>query len=155
MFVMHRNHRLIKTIFLVLFVLFAYGVEAKNVPAPTTTANYVHALQATNSFLWAWVNRDADAGRRLISRVLLSKLQKEKKEDWFRNYMVGVSNPHHHSFEIGAGKTISSKQISFPVILYEYYTGESKALKYQSKIDIVQDGDSWRVDILPITSGNE
>jgi hypothetical protein len=149
---MHRNNKPIKATVLALFLLFAYGVKAKNLPAPTTPANYVHALQVTNSFLWAWVNRDADAGRRFISRALSSKLQNEKKENWFRDYMVGVSNPHHHSFEISSGKTINSKRISFPVILYEHYTGEPKALKYKSRIEIVNDGDSWRVDILPITS---
>lgn len=143
-----------KAIIFVLFSLAAYGVEAKNLP-PSTPANYVHALQTADSFLWAWVNRDVDAGKRLISRGLSSKLQKENSEEWFRDYMVGVSNPHHHSFEIGPGKTINSKRLSFPVTLYEYYTGEPKAFKYKSRIEVVLDGDGWRVDVLPVISENE
>ena len=149
---MYGNNKPIKAIVLVLFLLFACGVEAKDLPAPATPANYVNALQVTNSFLWAWANRDADAGRRLISRALSSKLQREKNENWFGDYMIGVSNPHHHSFEIGHGKIINSRRLSFPVTLYEHYTGEPKAFKYKSRIEIVQDGDSWCVDILPITS---
>jgi hypothetical protein len=149
---MCRDNEPIKAIVLVLFLLFAYGVEAKDLPVPATPANYVNALQVTNSFLWAWANRDADAGRRLISLALSSKLQREKKENWFGDYMVGVSNPHHHSFEIGTGMTINPRRLSFSVTLYEYYTGDSKAFQYKSKIELVQDGDSWRVDVLPITS---
>ena len=122
---------------------------------PSTSANYVEALQAADSFLWAWVNRDADTGRRLISRGLSSKLQKENNEEWFRNYMIGLSNPHHHSFEIGSGKQINTKRFSFPVTLYEYYTGEPKAFKYKSKIELVLEGDSWRVDVLPLTADNQ
>ena len=76
------------------------------------SASYVQALQAADAFLWAWVNRDADTGRRLISRSLSSKLQKENNEEWFRNYMIGLSNPHHHSFEIGSGKRINTERFS-------------------------------------------
>ena len=94
-----------KAIISALLLLVAFGAEGRSLP-PSTPASYVHALQTADSFLWAWVNRDADAGRRLISRDLSSRLQKKNQEEWFGNYMIGVSNPHHHSFEIGPGKKI-------------------------------------------------
>lgn len=139
-----------KAIISALLLLVAFGAEGRSLP-PSTPASYVHALQTADSFLWAWVNRDADAGRRLISRDLSSRLQKKNQEEWFGNYMIGVSNPHHHSFEIGPGKKIHSKRWSFPVTLYEHYTGEPNAFKYKSKIEVIKEGDSWRVDLLPIT----
>ncbi len=118
-------------------------------------ANYVEALRTANSFLWAWTSRDAETGLKLASLRLLSKIKQRRKEGWFEQYMIGLSNPHHLSFEIGSGKEINPKRFSFPVILYEYYTGEAKAYKYKSKIEIVLEGESWRVDLLPITSDNQ
>jgi hypothetical protein len=150
---MQRNNEIMKQLLIVFLLLLALPVDGK-VSQPSTPANYVEALQIANSFLWAWVNRDLEVGRRLISRDLSSKLQREKKEDWFWDYMVGVSNPHHQSFEIGPGKEINSSRFSFPVTLYEYYTAEPKAFKYRSKIEVIQEGDSWRVDLLPIAAGN-
>ena len=69
--------------------------------------------------------------------------------------MVGLSNPHHQSFEIRHGKAKGSKRMSFPVVLYEHYTGEPEAFGYESSIEIVQDGESWEVDELPRSSDNE
>jgi hypothetical protein len=69
--------------------------------------------------------------------------------------MSGLSNPHHLSFEIGKGKEINSKRYAFPVTLFEYYTGEPKAFQYKSKIEVIKEGDSWRVDVLPTTSDNK
>ena len=113
--VMHKNQESMKAIITILFPLIAFGAEGGTF-TPSTSATYVQALQTADSFLWAWVNRDADAGRQLISRGLSSKLQRENNEEWFRNYMIGLSNPHHHSFEIGSGKQINTKRFSFPVI---------------------------------------
>ena len=150
---MHKNEKPMKAIISIFLLLIAFGAEGGNL-TPSTHATYVQALQTADSFLWAWVNRDADAGRRLISHALSSKLQKDKGQEWFRDYMVGLSNPHHQSFEIASGQEISSNRFSFPVTLYEHYTGESKAFEYKSKIEVVQEGDSWRIDLLPITADN-
>ncbi len=139
---------------MILFFLTPYYAETKTLSS-STPANYALALQATNSFLSAWASRDSEAGARLISHRLSSELQKRKDKDWFENYMVGVSNPHHLSFEIGTGKMINANRLSFPVILYEHYTGERGAFRYKSKIEIFRDGGSWMVDILPVTPNSE
>ncbi len=143
-----------KAIIIILFLLIAFGAEGKAL-TPSTPAAYVQALQTVDSFLWAWVNRDAEAGRRLISHDLSSKLHEGKNEEWFKDYMVGVSNPHHHSFEIGHGKEMNPGRFVFPVTLYEYYTGDPKAFKYKSKIEVIRERDSWRVDVLPVTADNQ
>jgi hypothetical protein len=155
--VMHPRDKRMKTIAAILIafpLLVPWGAEAETL-SPSVPANYVLALQTADSFLWAWVNRDADTGRPLISHHLSSRIQKGNQEEWFRTYMIGLSNPHHHSFEIGPGKKINSKRWSFPVTLYEHYTGEPKAFKYESKIEVIQDGNAWRVDVLPITADAE
>ncbi len=151
---MHKTDKLMKPIIISVLLLVGFGAEGKALP-PSMPASYVQALQTADAFLWAWVNRDADTGRRLISRGLSSKLQKENNEEWFRNYMIGLSNPRHHSFEIGSGKRINTERFSFPVTLYEYYTGEPKAFQYKSKIELAREGDSWRVDVLPDTADNQ
>jgi len=143
-----------KALLIICLLFLALPVGGKEFE-PSTPARYVEALQIVDSFLWAWVNRDADAGLKLISQDLLSKLQYTKTEAWFRQYMVGLSNPHHFSFEIGPGKEINPKRFSFPVTLYEYYTGEPKAFKYKSKIEVIYEGDSWRVDLLPMTAESQ
>jgi hypothetical protein len=139
----------------IIFLLMLALPVGGSVLQPSTPANYVGALQVADSFLWAWVNRDADVGLKLISQNLLSKIQKTKTEEWFRQYMIGLSNPHHFSFEIGPGKEINPKRFVFPVTLYEYYTGEPKAFQYKSKIELLREGDSWRVDVLPLTADNQ
>jgi len=143
-----------KQLLITLLLIAALPVEGK-VFEPSTPARYVEALHVADSFLWAWVNRDAEAGFNLISQNLLSKLKGKKNEEWFKQYMIGLSNPHHLSFEIGPGEQIDLKRFAFPVTLYEHYTGEPKAFKYKSKIEIVQQADSWRVDVLPLTSDNQ
>ena len=152
--VMQRNNKSMKRLSLIFLLLLALPVEGK-VLQSSTSANSVKALKIADSFLWAWVNRDADEGLKLISQGLLSKLRNIKTEEWFRQYMIGLSNPHHLSFEIGPGKEINSKRFVFLVTLYEYYTGEPKAFKYKSKIDLVLEGDSWRIDVLPLTADNQ
>jgi hypothetical protein len=151
---MHKNNDMIKAIFIIILLLVVPSAEG-TVTEPTAPASYAQALETANAFLWAWSNRDADSGTKLISQKLLAKLKKENREDWFRQYMTGLSNPHHLSFEIGKGKEINSKRFAFPVTLFEYYTGEPKAFQYKSKIEVIKEGDSWRINVLPTTSDNE
>jgi len=142
------------SLIIIFLLLVALPVEGK-VFEPSTPARYVEALEIADSFLWAWVQRDADTGFKLISRGLSSKLKQKKKEEWFKQYMIGLSNPHHSSFEISSGKEINPKRLAFPVTLYEYYNGEPGAYQYRSKIEVILEGDSWRVDVLPLTADNQ
>jgi len=151
---MQRNNQILKGLFIVFLLLLLFPVEGKVFQA-SNSFNCVEALRIADSFLWAWVNRDADPGLKLISKGLLSKLQNTKTEEWFRQYMIGLSNPHHSAFEIGPCKEVNPKRFIFPVTLYENCTGEPKALRYKSKIEIVQEGDSWRVDVLPLAADNQ
>ncbi len=139
---------------MIFLLLIALPVEGK-VFEPSTPARYVEALEIANSFLWAWVNRDAETGLMLISHGLLSKLKYEKKEEWFKQYMTSLSNPHHSSFEIASGKEINPKRSTFPVTLYEYCNGEPGAYQYKSKIEVILEGNSWRVDVLPLTADSQ
>lgn len=136
-------------------LLLVVPITEGKVTEATAPAGYVQALETADSFLWAWANRYADTGTKLISSNLSSKIKKENNEEWFKQYMSGLSNPHHLAFEIGEGKEINSKRFAFPVTLFEYYTGEPKAFQYKSNIEVIKEGDSWRVDVLPTTSDSE
>jgi hypothetical protein len=125
--------------------LFAQTVQEQ------VTAEYLEALQTANTFLWAWVSRNAEAGLGLLSDRLLREI---KDKSWLRQFMVGLSNPHHQAFQFGGGLSEGSNRYVFSVILYEYYTGEPKGFAYPSTLEVVKQGHVWRVDRLPKSSDN-
>jgi hypothetical protein len=112
----------------------------------TLPAAYLEALQTANAFLWAWLTRDADGGLRLISDRLRSKIN---DDSWVRQFMVGLSNPHHQAFEISHGRRQTSSRYAFPVILYELYDGEPMGASYRGILEVAKQGNVWRVDRLP------
>lgn len=117
----------------------------------TPIAAYLEALQTANAFLWAWVTRDAEAGFGLISDRLRAQI---KDESWLRQFLVGLSNPHHQAFEIGRGRKQTASRYAFPVTLYEFYTGERAGFRYPGTLELVKQGGRWRVDRLPCSSDN-
>jgi len=127
-----------------------FKAQPREQAAPS--AAFLEALQVADSFLWAWVARDAESGLRLISDRLRAKAGDER---WRRQFIVGLSNPHHQAFEIGRGRLMSTNRYEFPVTLYEFYTGERAGERYQSSLEVVKEGQVWRVDRLPITSDNQ
>ena len=71
---------------------------------------YLEALEIANAFLWAWVTRDADGGLRLMSDRLRAQIN---DETWLRQFMVGLSNPHHQAFEIGHGRRQTTSRMRY------------------------------------------
>ena len=134
---------------LVGIVLLAAAAQGEQTPSHPS-GRYLSALGVANGFLAAWAGRNAEVGIAIMSQ----RLRKASDEQWLREYMSGLSNPHHQSFEIGRGKEVRSGRFAFPVTLYEAYHGESKGWGYASTIEVVRDGETWRVDRLPRTSDN-
>lgn len=137
--------------------LLAMVIFAAN-PAPAQKAksharnvinqDYVLALTAADQFLNAWATRNQDDGMALLSPRLKNKFP----EDYLRFYISGISNPHHQAFEIGRGKQLPSGGFSFPVTMYEHYTGhkESSGPEKSLTIVVIQSGpENWLVDELP------
>ena len=114
--------------------------------APNTSTDYLGALQIVNSFLWAWVSRDGNAGLQLMSTRLRAEI---KDESWLKQFMVGLSNPRHQAFEVGPGRMQGSLRYSFPVTLYELSNGEKEGIAHPGTLELVRQGDGWRVDVLP------
>ncbi|OGP72629.1 MAG: hypothetical protein A2V86_04270 [Deltaproteobacteria bacterium RBG_16_49_23] len=115
------------------------------------SANYLEALQTANAFLLAWVMRDAEVGLRLLSDHLRGKVNNDA---WLRQFIVGLSNPHHQAFEIEAGRKLSDTRFIFSVTLYELYSGENMGFAYKGVMEVVKQGNVWRVDRLPRSSDN-
>ncbi len=111
--------------------------------------SYLQALQTTDAFLWAWTNRDAEIGIRLMSERLLKSA---KNDSWFHQYMVGLSDPHHFAFELGPGEQLNPILYEFRVILYEASNGTKEGFKYKGKLRVIQQGQYWRIDQLPASS---
>jgi len=107
----------------------------------------VLALWAANQFLYAWATRNQYDGLALLS----PKLKNKYPEEYFRSFISGIENPHHQAFEIGRGKRLAAGRISFPVALYEHYTGQKETAHPQAlTIVVIQSGpETWLVDELP------
>ena len=127
-------------------------------PEPTSRpgADYVAALQVANTFLHAWIERDAGSGLQLMSPHLLSPSAgdepAESHRSWLNQYLRGLSNPHHSAFEIAQGRAHGQKRWSFPVVLYEWADGQPTADAYSSSIELIRAGDRWLVDRIPKSS---
>jgi len=145
-------------VFLVLLVWFvgasdsaeqrSKGAAPSQKPKQPIRADCLKALQAADSFLCAWVNRD-DRGIKLVT----DRLKKEINDDsWLRQYMIGLSNPQHQAFTIGRDCASSSASYSFAVTLYELAWGEAEGDSYKGTITLVKEGGVWRVDRLPPSS---
>jgi hypothetical protein len=118
---------------------------------PTQSAAYVQALQTVNEFLHAWLNRDADTRLRLMSAPLLKPprgIDTETYTSALRMFMTGLSNPHHQAFEIGVGRSRGGRYV-FPIVLYEYYSGEPTAFRVVTTLEAVREGETWKVAHLP------
>ncbi len=123
------------------------------------SASYVSALRTANAFLIAWSNKDDETGLSLVSRRLLSDTTAFSRQQ----YLEGLSNPRHWSFEIGAGTQQDSTRFTFPVVLYKYYWNEAGSYRYDSTIEVVRETEGlskveasliqlgWRVDRVPRT----
>ncbi len=110
--------------------------------------DYVLALSTAYRFLCAWQSRDTHAGMKLLSSPLKAK---RSEEDW-NQYISGISNPHHESFEISSGTRLGDNRMSFEFLLYEHYTGEQwrKPRPAPAKIILIMAGaESWLVDEVP------
>jgi len=136
-------------------LLCAAFLLANSAPAQKTKSraaainqDYVLALSAANQFLYAWATRNQYDGLALLS----PKLKNKYPEEYLRSYISGVENPHHQAFEIGRGKRLASGGFSFPVAMYEHYTGQKEPDQHPKPLAIVliQSGpDNWLVDELP------
>jgi hypothetical protein len=115
------------------------------------TADYTKALQVVDSFLYSWVNRNAKDGIQFISKNLRDKIG---DDEWIRQYMTGLSNPHHMAFEINSGRIKIGKGFLFDVTLYELVTYSECSKKYSSTIEVIKENNEWRIDILPRSSDN-
>lgn len=115
------------------------------------SADYLEALQTADAFLIAWVKRDTTNGLVLITERLRAQIN---DASWLRQYISGLSNPHHQAFEIGRGEKVGSNRFKFPVVLYELYIGETTGYAYSSTVQVIKDSEGWRIDVLPKSSDN-
>jgi hypothetical protein len=135
-------------------------------------AAYAQALQAADLFLWAWTTCDSELGRQMLSTELREKHLPDSTWHGGWSYMEGMSNPHPLAFEITGGRLLSPTHAEFSVTLFEHYSGEPAATRYQSTIQLVHEASAapaaaplirsrvagrltewpeWRVSVLPAT----
>ncbi|MHB1682875.1 MAG: hypothetical protein ACYCYO_08625 [Bacilli bacterium] len=90
----------------------AYAQHDPHVKAPRHAAiqsvvnpSYILALNTADQFLMAWMQRDWAAGSNLLTP---SELRKHSKS-YLQGYFIGLSDPHHESFEITFDKWINPR----------------------------------------------
>jgi hypothetical protein len=109
-------------------------------------SDYILALTAANRFLEAWRTRHQDNGIAAISGDAI----REKGEQYWRNMISGISNPHHQAYEVGEGSRIDDRRFAFRVWLHELYTGEEHpgAPRDRGRVLVVREvgHGQWRVD---------
>jgi len=133
----------------VLFLAYpAPAQKSKGRAAAGMGQDYVLALSTANHFLYAWATRNEADGLDMLS----PKLKNKFPEEYLRSYISGVENPHHQAFEIGRGQRMPSGAFSFPVAMFEHYTGQKETNEHPKplRIVVIQSGpESWLVDELP------
>jgi hypothetical protein len=136
---------------LVVAMLLTPAPAALQESRPAPSASYVQALHTADLFLAAWARRDADLGLTLMSRRLLRAGQADSTETTacLRQYLQGLSNPHHSSFEIGAGVSLGATGFAFPVVLFECYGDVSTVHRVEGTLEVQPERDAWRVDRVP------
>ena len=115
---------------------------------------YLRALHVADLFLTAWVERTPDTGLALVSARTLAADADSSRPDLrsgLRQYLTGLSNPHHEAFEIEAGRVLGPDRIVFPVRLFELYLGEPAGLVFSDSLELVLQEGEWRVDRVPRT----
>jgi hypothetical protein len=113
-----------------------------------TKPDYISSLASANQFLTAWQWRNQEEGLKLLS----TNLKRQKTEEDLRDYLSGLSNPHHAAFEISSGKRLGNDRFSFRVRLYEEVTGDTIGIEQPklSTIVVIKNSDgTWLVDVLP------
>ena len=143
---------------LIVVAMFAAGAltmpaSASALPrdASPPSADYILALRTANSFLTAWATRDYDTGVALMSRALChgdGDSQGQHEAD-LRQLVTGLSNPSHQAFLIGAGFQRLPDRFVFPVSLFELYLNADHGNSWADTLEVVRDGDEWRVDRIP------
>ena len=124
---------------------FCWAHETKRHPSKGVTQDYVLGLSAADTFLFAWQNRDAN----LALSVVSSKLKSKVGEDHLRDYISGLSQPQHASFEIGPGTPLGDGRYVFEARLYEHAFGDHETLESprEANITVVRSSpERWLVD---------
>jgi hypothetical protein len=128
------------------------SARAKNPVATqpaTVNPEYVFALTAANGFLDRWSHRDWPAGIKLLSPRLLASRDRDDLE----MEICGPSNPHHQTFEIGAGHKARDGRYVVPVTLYSHYSYTTDPIQpMATEITLIRDtadAEKWLVDEMP------
>ena len=127
------------------------SASAQPQDASPPSADYILALRTANSFLTAWAMRDHDAGVALMSRALRRSDAdtQDQREAELRQLVTGLSNPSHQAFLIEAGLQRRLDRFVFPVSLFELYLNADHGNSWADTVEVVRDGDEWRVDRIP------
>lgn len=150
------NLRFVSALAVCAAVSVAPALASTNAPARRPSAaqavtvddNYILALSTADDFLHAWAQRDAAAARALLTPAAI----KRQTSDELTQRLVGVSSPHHESYEVGRGRKLSATRYAFDVVLYQYLTdmGANGPRPAPSRIVVVEVSPGrWLVDSFP------
>jgi hypothetical protein len=93
------------------------GATAAAADAPNVPSNdYLDALRTADGFAWAWANRDATGGAKLVAPAVRAK----SGATALASYFQGTSSPQHWAFDLAPGTLVRLGTYRFNVRLYSY-----------------------------------
>lgn len=112
--------------------------------------DYLEALRTADLFLSASIHRDGEKGYSLLSK----RLKDLYSEDRLLTAISGLSNPHHHSFEIFNPRSPDNNSFEFQIFFNDWYTGQQFDLNLGKRkpetLKVVKGKEGkWYVDSLP------
>jgi hypothetical protein len=123
-------------------------LAARSKPAGAATdRDYPSALAAANRFLQAWQMRDHETGVLMLTDAAKRHLSETLLDNFFSPEI-----PSHRAYEVVRGKKLSGGRYVFPVALFEFLSGKTRAgmAPRYSQIVVVKDGQAeWAIDNLP------
>jgi len=133
---------------LILVLACALVLSARIANGAPRTNDQIGALDAAETFGYAWARRDAEMG---AATTDFGQSEGSPRPDALRGYFVGLSSPHHAAFAIESIKRTTGGY-ACALTLYDYlYAGHGHGDYGATKVTInfAKRGDVWKVVSVP------
>ncbi|MDQ2857998.1 MAG: hypothetical protein M3R53_05015 [Candidatus Eremiobacteraeota bacterium] len=123
----------------VLALVFASASPHHMADAASRPSDQIGALEAAETFGYAWASRDAKIGAAMVD---FGRGEGSPSPDAIRSYFIGLSSPHHTAFAVERIDRMRDGGYACTMTLYEYlyaghghgdYTGTRVIIRFTRK----------------------
>ncbi len=127
----------------VVLVMPGYAAARKKSQPAKPDHDYVAALATADRFLHSWQAGDQEAGLMMLSDAAKQRWSEDRMEQFF-------STGENAAYEISRGQKLNTGRYAFPVTLFGSAPRKGHRRERLSAIVVVQDGEEWEIDKLPL-----